>query len=602
MPGLKVDTFGGMVPAVDDLLLPPAGAAHSENTWLYNGKLAGLRTPVLIRALTSSTAAKVFRIPNNFTDADHIDDSTWLEFDNPDTDVVRSLVVDDTYSRYYWSSTDTQPKYNTQARITAGNSGANAPFLLGIPAPSAPSVVVTGGSAANETRSYLVTWVSAYGEEGPAGTPVVATGHPDGSWDLTLPAAAAGDLGTDRNLETVRIYRTITSDAGIATFFLVAEQDITDTTYSDTASDTTVASNNELESTNWTAPPTDLQGWVTMPNGFLAGWRENEIWFSEPYRPHAWPASYTVTVDFPVVGLGVVGQTLFVGTEGNPVMITGIHPSTMAQAKSATFAPCLSRGGIVSAEEGVYYPSPEGLCLAAGGQVLNITSKLITKDKWQAFVSLPTLRAAKLGDAYFAFGSSRSGVFDTGSFETTAFAQEDFAGSYNGLLIDPRDARVAFNVMSSRETIAWTGVDVWSGEVFMVKNDSLYRINLADSDPTPQVYKWRTKIYEANKDHNFGAMQIRWTEPANAPTRPNPNDEPNIGLAAEFPDLPDGVKGYVRAYADGEQVWEREMLTSGETMKMPSGFKATQWQFEFETYVTITSVKVAASARALASV
>src|SRR5512139_1407386 len=137
MPAFKLDTFGGMIPASDETILPQASSVHSENTWLYPGKLAGMRTFDLIKTLTAGTA-KVFRLPNTLVDSEHIADSVWMEFQNPHTDVVRSLVIGDTFDRYFWASSSAQPMYNTRARIAATSNA----FKLGIPAPGAPSITV----------------------------------------------------------------------------------------------------------------------------------------------------------------------------------------------------------------------------------------------------------------------------------------------------------------------------------------------------------------------------------------------------------------------------------------------------------------------------
>ena len=68
--------------------------------------------------------------------------STWLEFLDPDTNVIKNQVVNDIYQRYYWASPSYPPQYNTLARIQANKS----PWLLGINPPGcAPGVSVTGG-------------------------------------------------------------------------------------------------------------------------------------------------------------------------------------------------------------------------------------------------------------------------------------------------------------------------------------------------------------------------------------------------------------------------------------------------------------------------
>jgi hypothetical protein len=592
---VKLDAFGGMVPAADDRLLPDRAAVHSENTWLYKGRLSGIPQPTLVRTCTTGTG-KVFRIPNGQPDANHIPDSIWLEFVNPDTDVVRAPVIGDEFDRYYWASSSHAPRYNTRDRIEAGDD----PWLLGIPQPAAPELVVTGGAADVETRSYVVTWVSAYGEEGPVSDPVTVTDNPDGSWDLTLTAAAATDLGgvgDDRYLTHTRIYRTIVSSLGVATYYLVEEIDISDLSYSDTLDDDEVLLNNALVSTNWTGPPDDLEGFTMMPNGILVGWRNNELWFSEPYRPHAWPAAYVQVVDYPIVGLGVINQTLVVCTQGYPAFATGINPSSVTLSHTRNLEPCMSRGSIVSAPGGVYYASPNGLIFATLSGVANITYDLISKDEWDRFIALTTVRAGLLGNAYYAFGSQIAGSFDEDGFDTDSFAQEDFDGAYSGFMLDPINKTVAFNVMSHPVAAVNVTNDPWSGELFLIKaDDNLYRIDLANLEPNPSVYLWRSKVFQTTSDRNFGVIQIFWELPAGTPE--DLGDAPGTPGSAEFPEL-QGTYGVVRVYADGVLRFTRELATSGEKMRLPSGFKASFWQIELETYVDVLSVQMATSMKAL---
>ncbi len=57
--------------------------------------------------------------------------SQWIEFADPDTDVMRSPIVDDQYDRYYFLSPSLAPLYNTRARLENGDPH----WLLGVPAP-----------------------------------------------------------------------------------------------------------------------------------------------------------------------------------------------------------------------------------------------------------------------------------------------------------------------------------------------------------------------------------------------------------------------------------------------------------------------------------
>src|SRR6185369_14993937 len=116
MVAVRVSPFGGMVPAVDDRLLSDVNSALAQDTWLYNGNALGMPAPKLLKSLQASTA-KVYRIPNNFTDSLHLVDSIWMEFANADTDVLRTQVIGDTFDRFYWMSPSGAPRYAPLATI-----------------------------------------------------------------------------------------------------------------------------------------------------------------------------------------------------------------------------------------------------------------------------------------------------------------------------------------------------------------------------------------------------------------------------------------------------------------------------------------------------
>lgn len=595
MVAVKINAFGGTIPATDDRLLPDTAATVSRNAWLYSGALVGLIAPKFVRNMTNAGYGKVYRIPNSYYDAEFLDDSTWMEFSNIDTDVIRSPVVDDSYDRYYWASPVDVPRINSLARIQAGS----AAYKLGVIQPtSAPTLGIAGGVGANQSRAYVVTWVSAFGEEGPPSDPVLDTGKVDATWTVTLPTAGAGDIA-DYNLDKARVYRTVTVGS-TASYYFVAEVAIATASYADSALDATVSANEILASTDWIPPPTDLEGFVSMPNGMIAGWRSNELWFCEPYRPHAWPSSYALSVEYPIIGLGVINQTLVVCTAGYPMVATGINPASMTLSKLASFEPCMSRGSIISAPEGVYYASPNGLVLVANGQAQLVTEGLIMKDEWQNLVEVSTLRATRLANAYYAFGSARTGFMQSDAFQESMVQQDDFAGAYSGILIDPTNQRVAFNTLTSEEVTTNVFNDAWSGETFIIRDDMLYRIDLADEESDRDVMLWRSKIFQPSSKKNFQVMRVYFDIPAWAPTL-------NATRNTSSPQtLADDQYGLVRVYAGSNSsaddltlVATRELRTSGEIMRLPSGFKADFWQVELEHRVRIASFQMATSVKEL---
>src|SRR6185369_5653239 len=87
---------------------------------------------------------------NQTFDRDITGTATWLEFDDQDTDVMRSPVVNDTFGRYYFASPSLPPKYNTYDRIVNGDNA----WLLGVPAPGCDPVVSVSGGGNTATLGW----------------------------------------------------------------------------------------------------------------------------------------------------------------------------------------------------------------------------------------------------------------------------------------------------------------------------------------------------------------------------------------------------------------------------------------------------------------
>jgi hypothetical protein len=597
MVAINLEGFGGMIPATDDRLLPNANGALAENTWVYKGTLRGIHEPVSVYTCQEPATKKVYRIPIEYFDKDHINDSFWMEFEVADTDVVRSPTIGDSFDRYYWAQSQDiisgAPYYNTRARIL----NSDPPFLLGVPAPTVAPVVtgITGGSGPNETRAYVYTWQTAYGEESSPSPPVTYSGHANGTWAIEVTAPGSG-VTSNRNIQYANIYRTITSSLGTATYYFVAQLPIATLTYSDAIATTVVSVQNILKSTYWTPPPEDLEGLVSMPNGMIAGWRDNEVWFCEPYRPHAWPVSYTVSVEFPIVGCGVIGQTLIACTTGNPYAVSGVNPSQMSLSRLAQFEPCLSRGSIVSTPVGVAYASSNGLAIAQAGYVSVVSRQMIGKDDWQSLLSLPTVRASTLNGGYYCWGSVRGGCFDSEAFDVDAFLQDDFSGAFTGAFIDINDARVAYNRLAFAEQPTDNVMtDHWTGELFLLRDNEVLWVDISDARMQGS-YKWRSKIFNMQSRKNLGAMRIWFDIHTGLPTlNPVANLATNQELASD-------QWGLVRVYADSRLVYVNEIRESGQIMRLPAGFKAQYYQVEVEARVEVSKIEVASTVKELAVV
>ncbi len=483
MTAFKLENFGGIRPRMSRRLLPNNAATQADNAKLLEGELRGYRKPTILKDLSSLgfTVGRAYRIPASVTGS--VD--AWLAFQSPNTDIIRSPVLGDAFNRYYWASDNGVPQYNTLARIVAGNTGGNHPWNLGVPQPaSALTVVPPAGSA--ETRSYTYTFVTAYGEEGPPANPTTATGASSGAWALSGGSTTwAG--GSQVNVATVNIYRTVPNQSNPAFFFVasipIATWISSSGSYSDTSTNTAIALNNTLDFVDNFPPPANMTGMALMPGGFLLGFQGRNLLMTEPYLPHAWNPTYNLATEFEIVGIVVWSQTAIICTTSNLYLGSGSTPAAFTLQKLDGVTPCLSRRGIVSTVSGAYFPTVDGLAMFNVGGLSTITQPILTKEEWAKF-SPGTLLAAQLGLQYIAY--------------------QDQA---NGFLINPTETSAEMVTITAFNQVTAVETDRYTGNPYLVINNVAF-----DWDPegAERLYwHWVSKEVQFPKFLNMGAFKIK---------------------------------------------------------------------------------------------
>lgn len=461
-------------------------------------------------------------------------------------------------------------------------------------------------TAVLESRAYVYTWTTAYGEEGPPSPPVINDGYDNATWMVTMFPPIPKDEGPQRNITQANLYRTVTSTTGPTSYFLVDSFPVGQPTYVDNIPDNIVAQNIELPSETWFPPPGDLTSMISMPNGIVAGFKGNEVWFCEPYRPHAWPGGYVLTTEYPIVGLGVVGTTLVVVTESTPYIIEGVSPGAMISRKIMHPEPGLSRGSIVGSDTGVFYPSLNGLTkVTPDSKAAVITEGWITREKWAQLTPLKNIRAVKVMSAFMAYGTTAPGDNSVAQQGYTIELSETVDNESFGIYPQPGRHRIGFSTLNSPlQTVNVDNVflDPWTGTVLYIMNGGVYQLDFADPLALTQPYLWRSKKFQAHHKDNYGAFRVWFDIPEGGPQTPPVTGtyaQPSYTTAINI-QLQTGMFGVVRILADGRYVCERELRTSTQLMRIPTGFKASTWQVEFEARVPISNMKLANSVKELA--
>lgn len=481
MPFIKLENFSGIVPRLGVSQLPTNAAQIARNVKLQSGELRPWRRKSFEYDLTEPDVQTIYKLYNNASG-----DFRWLEFTD-DVNIVKSPIADDTDFRIYYTGDGTPKKTNWDLATGSGVGAGPYPIAslnLGVPAPTvAPTLSAAGGSGSLETRAYVYTNVSTFGSvtEESAPSPAATVNCFEVGATVTVNGFSAAPT-TGYNITHRRIYRTVVGATAV-TYQLVVEIPVATTTYDDTK---TVAELGSLLATNsWNEPPSDLQGIVTMPNGMLAAFRDNEIWFCEPYYPHAWPDLYTLIVDSTIIGLGVYDTTLVVMTTNQPYLITGSSPLAMSQQKLPMFQPCISKRSITSDQYGVLYASPNGLVSISPQGSDVISQAFYTRDEWQA-LQPSTMLSMIYNNMYIGFytvGSTTRSLVLTRN-DSPPLVEFDF------------DATAVFVDRSTADIYAVSKFD-----------NTLYQLDANQVNDT--TYEWKSRRFVLPKPMSFAAFKLR---------------------------------------------------------------------------------------------
>lgn len=585
MQVLRITNFGGIVPRLGARLLPDNNAQVAVNTKLFSGELRAWNRGRPIADVPVVIPRTVYRY-------DYEGRQRFLSFDQ-DTYVVKAPLVNDTSRRIYWANTD-GVRYNSMDRIEGGEPDE----YLGTPAPSLVNVSVTaagGSSTTTTTRVYIVSLVSRFGEEGPSSQPYTASGKVDSTWTVTNLSTVSYDSETYTGVTKVRLYRTVTSDTGVD-YRLVHEWpiELVPAVFVDTVPDTTVATSPAYQAFEWSPPPRDLTGLISVAGGFLAGFRGRELWLSVPYYPHAWPESYKLVVEDDIVALGTFGNTIVVTTKGEPYAAVGTSPDTMSLSKFDKVLPCLSPKGLVQVSGAVLYPSTDGLVSISSGGYQIISQPYVTKDEWLTRFSPTAIRASVYQDRYFAMYTSTLGFTIGFDDPTTGFTE----------------------VFSATEVTS-VDLDRTTGQTLITTDQKVYEWD--DDRGSRLTYTWRSKPFLTPKPVGYAALQIRGDFLTNTGgggelvgdniLNHDLNEFPVHGREdVGYPINGPGFAGVAaasgdnqvetRVYCDKRLIW-RGVVSSEAPVRLPSGYKGVQWEVELVGKASVYSVTLSTTAKGL---
>jgi hypothetical protein len=557
MTGFVVRQFRGIAPRLADRLLGDDQAQDCANVRFKSGTLVPLKANSAVATLPKSgTIQTIHRFGQDVAS----DTNYWFHW-AADVDVVRGPIAGDTAERTYWTGDGVPKVADSSNALTGGTEYPMASYTLGVPAPGSAPLVVVGGTPDSDTalaedRVYVVTFVTAWGEEGcPSAASAQVTLQVGQTVTLTLPDIPSGSY----NFDAKRIYRSV-AGTGTTTYLYVGEVSAATGEYVDSVLAADLGE--ELPSLYYEMPPASLQGLIAGPNGSMAAFTGHDVYFPEPFKPHAWPSSYVLSVTDEVMGLGVIDTTWVVLTKGKPRLIQGTHPASYAMVDSDLAQACVSKRSIAHIDGGVVFASPDGLFLISGSGSRNLTAPFFTRAEWQA-LDPDTLHGYVIDNQYVGFHSSSAGfVLD---LETGSMSPLDWyasAGYYDPIrdalfLVTGNNALVKFD-SGAALTQSWRSKPFYS--------------------PRP-LNMGRGRVEAASYPVTFKAIATLETS-ANATT-----------VAAASSSL---------LTASGNQVTYTATVADSDAFPLPSGFLAKEWEFEVSGAMEIYSAGFAETVQELA--
>ncbi|HEJ7283138.1 TPA: hypothetical protein SMF87_004590 [Serratia marcescens] len=576
---IRIAGFSGEIPRLIPRLLNDNYAQVAQNTKLENGALTPIRRGRFVHQMP-------FDCKTIYKNGDE-----WLGWEK----FVRVVPAPIAENRLYVTG-DGKPK------IIA--NGVTYDLAVQFPANKLTISLVSGtpDPELSSTVLYTYTWVTSLDEESePAPLSNELLWSP--GLDVRLTGFTAPPVG--RGINRMRIYRSQTSATGVTTLFFIKEREATAADFVDVVADNPI--NEPIRSTDYNAPPDDLQGLTALPNGMMAGFVGKKLYFCEPYIPHAWPEKYILTCDYEIVGLGVFGSAVAIMTTGNPYVASGTLPENMTMERLRVNLPCLTAQSIVDLGYSVAYASTEGLVTISQSGAVVASKELMTTDQWK-----------QMGPESFVSGqySGRYMVsysfMDSGSVERRGTLIFDLTGSQPFLSRAADDADAMF-------------FEIGTGVLYLLRNNRDIFEWDAISEPYGEQY-WRSKRFVIPSLTNFGCilvdgedvtttLQAKESAARNAAARARNRAlietdktggalaDAALGIVTFAGSLLEPVddtdpRFSVAIYADGKL--RHTVYELNKIHRLPAGFLATTWEIEVRGNQQVTAITLAFSPEEIA--
>lgn len=623
---LTFQQFSGIAPRIAPRLLPATLAQEALDVKLWSGELRPHYADEILQYIPSNIQS-IYRYKwKNKT-------YNWLMWPY-ETRVAKGPVYDDENNRIYFmnqggffvtdSSLLLDQDYNTT--FTPGESC----YHVAIPQPGQSDIWVSGGTGSGdvESRSYVYCYVRQW----PDGT--IDVGKSSGplknfndrsryTVDVRPGQTVAISIedpllthhnGAVRGINKIYIYRSEVTSAGQAVYSYVDQFDVNTERvtnnpnavwktnyYEYTDSKPNTALGEACPSIYWDPPVDGLKGLVSLQNGLFAAYKDSTVYVSGWNAPHAWPYEHTVTIDYPIVGLGSFGNTIVVCTEAAPVLIVVQDPTNPTTKAIQENCPCVSADSIVNTRNGVIFASQNGLVLINSTSPTFITEKLLTQDEWLP-LHPESLKGAFLNNTYYGFFTNPTDTAAGFIFDLDSYTYSTVYNSIvsSGMVYTTQPAKVVYNDIEQSQLYV----------CYPLENGTQYSLcSFASDSRINKSFRWRSKVNVSPQGlFNLSAARVMMTSQSFQKENEHIWEGKLTGssLAARVMDG-EPINGWCKTneleladttvfnyYVDGELKYSREVKDS-KPFRLPSGFRGETIEVEVKSNAYIHSITLASS-------
>lgn len=624
---LTFQQFSGIAPRIAPRLLPATLAQEALDVKLWSGELRPHYADTIIKYIPSTTQS-IYRY--KWKNKKY----NWLGWAKS-VNVVKGPVYDDENNRIYLMVNDGTGFLVTDSSLLEDRDYINGleskAYAVAIPEPGQSDIWVSGGTGSGdiESRSYVYCYVRQWSDGtidvGKSSGPLKNSSdrsrytvdvRPGQVVDMSMVDPIAHANGIGAGINKIYIYRSEVTSAGQALYSYVDQFDVNTKRvtnnpaavwvadgsyykYSDSKPNTSLGE--ACPSIYWDAPVTGLKGLVSLQNGLFAAYKDSTIYVSDWNAPHAWPYEHTVTIDYPIVGLGSFGNTIVVCTEAAPVLITVTDPTKPTTRAIQENCPCVSAGSIVSTRNGVIFASTNGLVLINSASPTFITEKIITQDEWLP-LHPESLQAAFLNNTYYGFFTNPTEKAAGFLFDLDSYTYSTVYNSIvsSGMVYTSQPTKIVYN-------------DVEQSQLYVcypLENKTQYSLNSFGTDSRiNKSFRWRSKVNVSPQGlFTLSCAQVNFTKVSNLKPEPPVWEGRLAGSALGMVYVnKQPVNGWCKTntielydktvfnyYVDGKLRFTKNIVDS-KPFRLPSGFRGETVEIELKSNSHVHSVILASS-------